>query len=199
MQVRRSCYYSWRANAGYGFSVGKIRQTARIKECFYFHRRRYGSRRIAAELRIGRFRARSVMKREGLRAIAPVAVQAADDRFKARFSNQSESFTEPTECADGQRRGVCRRHNLFGCARRLLLSGLPSGQVHAANRRVAGIRADDGAARHRRVCFRAAARLDWQVRDYSHRPRQPVCFGRLPAASLHWRFPAIDVQARQLL
>ena len=127
------------------------------------------------------------------------AVQAADDRFKTRFSNQSESFTESTECADGQRRGVCRRHNLFGCARRLLLSGLPSGQVHAANRRVAGIRADDGAARHRRVCFRAAARLDWQVRDYSHRPRQPVCFGRLPAASLHWRFPAIDVQARQLL
>jgi transposase InsO family protein len=71
MQVRRSCYYSWRANGSYGLSAGKIRQTARIKECFYFHRRRYGSRRIAAELKIGRFRARSVMKSEGLRAIAP--------------------------------------------------------------------------------------------------------------------------------
>jgi len=71
MRVKRSCYYSWRANAGYGLSAGKSSQTARIKECFYFHRRRYGSRRIAAELQIGRFRARSVMKRMGLRAIAP--------------------------------------------------------------------------------------------------------------------------------
>ncbi len=71
MQVRRSCYYSWRAAAGYALSVGKTSQAARIKECFYFHRRRYGSRRIAAELKIGRFQTRSVMKREGLRAIAP--------------------------------------------------------------------------------------------------------------------------------
>lgn len=71
MQVRRSCYYSWRANVGYGLSAAEIRQTARIKECFYFHRRRYGSRRIAAELEISRFQVRSVMKCEGLRAIAP--------------------------------------------------------------------------------------------------------------------------------
>lgn len=71
MQVRRSCYYSWRAKASYTLSAAKTSQTARIKECFYFHRRRYGSRRIAAELQIGRFRARSAMKRMGLRAIAP--------------------------------------------------------------------------------------------------------------------------------
>ena len=70
MQVRRSCYYNWRA-ADCGSSAVKISQAARVKECFYFHRRRYGSRRIAAELQIGRFRARSVMKRMGLRAIAP--------------------------------------------------------------------------------------------------------------------------------
>jgi len=71
MQVRRSCYYNWRANTSYVLSAGKSSQTARIKECFYFHRRRYGSRRIAAELQIGRFQTRSAMKREGLQAIAP--------------------------------------------------------------------------------------------------------------------------------
>ena len=71
MQVRRSCYYSWRANISYGLSAAKTSQAARVKECFYFHRRRYGSRRIAAALEIGRHRVRSVMKREDLKAIAP--------------------------------------------------------------------------------------------------------------------------------
>ena len=71
MQVRRSGYYSWRAAPGDGPGAVKTSQAARIKECFYFHRRRYGSRRIAAELKIGRFRTRPVMKRERLRAIAP--------------------------------------------------------------------------------------------------------------------------------
>ena len=71
MQVRRSCYYSWRAKASYSLSAGKISQAARIKECFYVHRRRYGSRRIAAALEIGRHQVRSVMKREDLKAIAP--------------------------------------------------------------------------------------------------------------------------------
>ncbi len=71
MQVRRSCYYNWRANISCGLSAAKTSQTARIKECFYFHRRRYGSRRIAAALEIGRHRVRLVMKREDLKAIAP--------------------------------------------------------------------------------------------------------------------------------
>jgi transposase InsO family protein len=71
MQVRRSCYYNWRANVSYGSSAAKSSQTARIKECFYVHRRRYGSRRIAAALEIGRHRVRSVMKREDFKAIAP--------------------------------------------------------------------------------------------------------------------------------
>ena len=51
-------------------SQRKVDCAARIEECFYVHRRRYGSRRIAAELQIGRFRARAAMKRMGLRAIA---------------------------------------------------------------------------------------------------------------------------------
>lgn len=70
MQVRRSCYYNWRA-ASDGLSAVESSQAARVEECFYFHRRRYGSRRIAAALKIGRHRVRSVMKQEDLKAIAP--------------------------------------------------------------------------------------------------------------------------------
>lgn len=44
---------------------------AQVKECFHLNRRRYGSRRIAAALKIGRLAARNAMKREGLQAIAP--------------------------------------------------------------------------------------------------------------------------------
>lgn len=44
-------------------------QTARIKECFHSNARRYGSRRIAASLKIGRNTVSKVMRREGLRAI----------------------------------------------------------------------------------------------------------------------------------
>ncbi len=102
MQVRRSCYYSWRANAGYGFSVGKIRQTARIKECFYFHRRRYGSRRIAAELRIGRLRARSVMKREGLRAIAPKRFKPQTTDSKHGLATSPNLLQNPLNAPTGK-------------------------------------------------------------------------------------------------
>jgi len=95
MQVRRSCYYSWRANAGYVLSAGKSSQAVRIKECFYFHRRRYGSRRIAAELKIGRFRARSVMKRMGLQAIAP-------KRFKPQTTDSKHGLAvSPNLLQDG--------------------------------------------------------------------------------------------------
>lgn len=76
MCVSRSSYYEWAAGKS---CVGTARQNklaALIRASFYRHRRRYGTRRIRAELRdagqkIGRFQIRSLMKREGLRAIAP--------------------------------------------------------------------------------------------------------------------------------
>jgi len=47
----------------------KTNCAAAIKECFEVNRRRYGSRRIAAQLKIGRTTVQKVMRREGLRAI----------------------------------------------------------------------------------------------------------------------------------
>lgn len=71
MKVNRSRYYAYQRGATYRESAVKAAGVVRVKECFGSHRRRYGSRRIAAELEIGRYFVRKVMKREGLRAIAP--------------------------------------------------------------------------------------------------------------------------------
>ena len=58
-------------------SPQKATLAEQVKETFYLHRRRYGARRIAAELtaqggsRVGRFAVQTLMKRQHLRAIAP--------------------------------------------------------------------------------------------------------------------------------
>jgi len=67
MKVTRSAFYAY---AG-GKTFRQNGYDARIKECFALNCRRYGSRRIAASLKIGRVRVQKVMRREGLRAIQP--------------------------------------------------------------------------------------------------------------------------------
>ena len=67
MKVTRSCYYAYAGRHTFRQNGG----AARIKECFYENRRRYGSRRIAASLKIGRATVKKVMRRENLRAIQP--------------------------------------------------------------------------------------------------------------------------------
>jgi putative transposase len=67
MKVNRSGYYLYAKRQ----TFQKPDCAAAIKECFDFNRRRYGSRRIAASLKLGRSRVRKVMRREGLRAIQP--------------------------------------------------------------------------------------------------------------------------------
>lgn len=67
----RSGYYAYVSQKTYRESASKVACAARVKECFWFHRRRYGSRRIAASLKIGRAAVQKVMRRENLRAIQP--------------------------------------------------------------------------------------------------------------------------------
>lgn len=71
MEVHRSRYYAYARRQTYQESCLKLLCAARVKECFEVNRRRYGSRRIAASLRIGRATVQKVMRRENLRAIAP--------------------------------------------------------------------------------------------------------------------------------
>lgn len=71
MQVNRSAYYAYASRRTYRASSLKNNQVARVRSCFEFHRRRYGSRRLAAELKISRPTVQKVMRRENLRAIQP--------------------------------------------------------------------------------------------------------------------------------
>ena len=67
MKVQRSAYYAYARRQTYQ----RTDCAAAIKECFNVNRRRYGSRRIAASLRIGRATVQKVLRQEGLRAIQP--------------------------------------------------------------------------------------------------------------------------------
>lgn len=76
MRVSRSGYHAFAGGKSYVLSAAKTVLAEHVEEVFYRHRRRYGSRRITAELKaqevkIGRFAVRSLMRRQSLRAIAP--------------------------------------------------------------------------------------------------------------------------------
>jgi transposase InsO family protein len=72
MKVNRSAYYAYCRGQTYRESSLKSDCVATVKACFNkHHRRRYGTRRIAAELKIGRATVRRIMRRENLRAIQP--------------------------------------------------------------------------------------------------------------------------------
>lgn len=88
MKVNRSCYYAYANRRTYRESAARAACAARVKECFWFHRRRYGTRRIAAELKIGRSTVRRVMRRENLRAIQPRSFkpQTTDSRHALAVS-----------------------------------------------------------------------------------------------------------------
>jgi putative transposase len=68
--VSRSGYYAWKERP-----ERQDQLAPKVEEVFWFHSRRYGSRRIAAELRpkavIGRHRARRLMREQDLQAIQP--------------------------------------------------------------------------------------------------------------------------------
>ncbi len=69
MKISRSCYYAYRARIGSG---SRHEAEARaVEDCFWNNSRRYGSRRIAAELGMGRFLVRRLMQEQNLVAIQP--------------------------------------------------------------------------------------------------------------------------------
>ena len=76
MRVSASAYHAYRSGKSYVLSEQKSDVAKQVEAVFYQHRRRYGARRIAAELKaqgsaVGRFQVRSLMRRKQLRAIAP--------------------------------------------------------------------------------------------------------------------------------
>jgi transposase InsO family protein len=71
MKVSRAAFYAFRRGSTYQKTARQAELDSRVRECFYIHRRRYGTRRLAAELETGRAAVRAAMRRENLRAIGP--------------------------------------------------------------------------------------------------------------------------------
>lgn len=82
MRVARSCYYSYLQKKG-GQQEAVL--NGQVTKCFMENRRRYGSRRIAAELKVSREKVRRIMAAEGLRAIQP-------KRFKPRTTESGHGL-----------------------------------------------------------------------------------------------------------
>jgi putative transposase len=88
MKVSRSAFYAFRRGATYRKTARQSELDKRLRECFYFHRRRYGTRRIAAELETGRGAVRAAMRRENLKVLAPrkYKPQTTDSNHASRIS-----------------------------------------------------------------------------------------------------------------
>lgn len=76
MKLSESSFYAWQAGRSYRQSEKRTELAASVKEVFYLHRRRYGARRISAELKaegvaVGRRLAGSLMRDQSLTAIRP--------------------------------------------------------------------------------------------------------------------------------
>jgi transposase InsO family protein len=76
LEVSKSSFYAWQRSETYVLKEKKAEKAAVVKEIFDEHRRRYGSRRIVADLQdkgvgIGRYQVRSLMKQQDLVAIQP--------------------------------------------------------------------------------------------------------------------------------
>ncbi len=94
LEVSRTAYYRYLRGASYRPSPLKENQIAVVKETFWDHKRRYGSRRLLVELReqgyqIGRHRVRGLMKQQGLVAIQPKSFvpRTTDSRHGKRISS----------------------------------------------------------------------------------------------------------------
>jgi putative transposase len=76
LKVSQSAYYAYGTRTSYLKSEAGLELSAKVKEIYLNHRRRYGARRISAELKaeglkIGRRRVRTLMAGQGLKAIQP--------------------------------------------------------------------------------------------------------------------------------
>lgn len=76
LKVSYSGYYVYAGCGSYLKSEQAEVLAAKVKEIYWMHKRRYGSRRISAELKAtgikaGRYRVRSLMREQDLRAIQP--------------------------------------------------------------------------------------------------------------------------------
>ena len=145
MQVQRSAYYLYAR----GQTFRQSRCAVAVREYFFFNRRRYGSRRIAASLKIGRATVQKVMRSENLRAIQPRSFKPQTTDSKHGLPVSANLLQDEATVPVGKGEvfvGDITYLRLRG--RKVLLSSLFARQVHAPHCWVESRRADDGAARY---------------------------------------------------
>ena len=91
LKVSRSAWYAWCSGMSHQISSGNRQQEDQVITVFNEHRRRYGARRVVAELQgrgieIGYHKVRSIMKKYGLKAIQPRS-------FVPRTTDSRHSYT----------------------------------------------------------------------------------------------------------
>ena len=93
LNISRSAYYAYQAGQSHRLKEGTKKLRQAVVNSFVDHRRRYGSRRLLAELQeqgyeIGRHQLRRLMQLEGLRAIQPRSFipRTTESRHNGPFS-----------------------------------------------------------------------------------------------------------------
>lgn len=109
MQVSPSAYYDWRVKQERQPKAEEVEQAAQVKKCFERHRRRYGVRRITAELQskgilIGKYKVRRLMREQKLAAISPQAFKprTTDSGHQALISPNLLKETGSAPCGWGE-------------------------------------------------------------------------------------------------
>lgn len=90
LRLSEAAYYAWHKGKTYRLSQKKSNLADRVKAVFYLHRRRYGARRISAELKaegvaVGRRLAGTLMRKQSLTAIGP-------KRFVPKTTDSKHAF-----------------------------------------------------------------------------------------------------------
>ncbi len=93
VRVSRSGYYAWQQSFASGEVLASVELRAKVEAVFWRHSRRYGSRRVVAELKaegtaVGRRQVRRLMRERNLRAIQPKSYvpRTTDSRHGLRAS-----------------------------------------------------------------------------------------------------------------
>lgn len=93
LEVNRSCYYAWQKGHTYQITDKHKTMEKQVIDVFHQHKRRYGARRIVAELRnqgveLSRYKARKLLGGNGLKAIQPRSFvpKTTDSRHTYRIS-----------------------------------------------------------------------------------------------------------------
>ena len=104
LEIGEAAFYAWQRGRTYQPSQKRRELAGAVKEIFYLHRRRYGARRISAELKdaglaVGRRLVGSLMKEQSLAAISPkrFVSRTTDSKHSLGFSPNllKDKFNEP--------------------------------------------------------------------------------------------------------